>query len=272
EIFRFRLSAGDLEESKVEYTRYNNELTTISRFYAEALAFGKQVSKWKNDFKKSQLYYLLDQKPEYTNYSSNRRIPDSLSVLAYYAKGTRTPPHQIIENKLSLNPQKSQTGKASVELLLRYFGEFVPLFEKYKEQEKHNVYSCANDDVMDIRDDSGFAKFLPIDQYTKRNAVLPESCCRIIEEYYMESLTEGGPKKIISDWVRIINALILDKVEDTEEVKRLKKIESFLKPVPDISAPESTEHHYWSDFGHHFSLRLCKNLQDWIDERKFRFK
>ncbi|CAG8796418.1 8690_t:CDS:2, partial [Cetraspora pellucida] len=47
----FRLSAGDLEESKIEYARYKNEILTISRFYAEASEFGQQVLKWKNAFK-----------------------------------------------------------------------------------------------------------------------------------------------------------------------------------------------------------------------------
>ncbi|CAG8586725.1 637_t:CDS:10, partial [Paraglomus occultum] len=132
-------------------------------------------------------------------------------------------------------PNMESICRASAESLasldgVKYFGEFIPLFEKYKEQEKHNVYSCTNDDVMDIRGDSDFAKFLTINQYAKllsvrpkRNAALLESWRSIIEEYYMESLTEGGPKKTITDWVRITNALIVDKVGDTEEVKRLKK-------------------------------------------------
>ncbi len=70
----FRLSAGDLEEMKVEYTRYNNDLNTISRFYAEASDFGQKVLKWKSAFKASYLYYLLDEGHEYTNYHANRRV------------------------------------------------------------------------------------------------------------------------------------------------------------------------------------------------------
>ncbi|RHZ77046.1 hypothetical protein Glove_186g27 [Diversispora epigaea] len=50
----FRLSAGDLEKKQIEYSRYNNELNTISRFYTGASKFGQQVSKWKDAFKKSK--------------------------------------------------------------------------------------------------------------------------------------------------------------------------------------------------------------------------
>ncbi|CAG8437109.1 2392_t:CDS:2, partial [Funneliformis caledonium] len=35
----------------VEYSRYNNELNTISRYYAEASELGQQIIKWKNAFK-----------------------------------------------------------------------------------------------------------------------------------------------------------------------------------------------------------------------------
>ncbi|CAG8540192.1 7704_t:CDS:10, partial [Scutellospora calospora] len=190
--------------------------------------------------------------------------------------GTRTPPHKIIESfpNSDIIPRSSNNErilKASAENLaspneVKYFQEFIPLFEKYKDQEKNNIYSCTNDDVMDIRGDSGFAKFLTIDQYAKllsvrpkRNAVLPECWHRIIEEYYMESLTENEPKKTISDWLRITESLII--VKDTEEITKLKKylyrvmlplIESFLKPIPDISAPNTSEHHYWAEFGHRF--------------------
>ncbi|CAG8733950.1 15655_t:CDS:2, partial [Racocetra fulgida] len=59
-----------------------------------------------------------------------------------------------------------------------------------------------------------------------------------------KSLTEDGPKKTIYDWVRTTNALIVVNDKDTEE--------SFLKPIPDISASNSSEHHYWSEFGHRF--------------------
>ncbi|RHZ86905.1 hypothetical protein Glove_42g52 [Diversispora epigaea] len=50
----FRFSAGDIEETRVEYTRYNNELNIISRYYAEASEFGQQILKWKNAFKESK--------------------------------------------------------------------------------------------------------------------------------------------------------------------------------------------------------------------------
>lgn len=33
-FFDFQVSAGDLEEMKIEYARYNNDLATISKFSA----------------------------------------------------------------------------------------------------------------------------------------------------------------------------------------------------------------------------------------------
>jgi hypothetical protein len=54
-----------------------------------------------------------------------------------------------------------------------------------------SIYSCSNDDVMDIRGESGFAKFLSVDEFIKllsqkpkRKAKLPEGWRDIIEEYY----------------------------------------------------------------------------------------
>ncbi|CAI2191341.1 12949_t:CDS:2, partial [Funneliformis geosporum] len=89
-----------------------------------------------------------------------------------------------------------------------------------------------------------------------------------------ESLTEDEPKKTISDWVCITNTLIVVNDEDTEEVTRLKKylyrvmlplIESFLKPILDISASNSSEHHYWSEFRHHFFSYVLQEFAglDW---------
>ncbi|CAG8597015.1 14315_t:CDS:10, partial [Funneliformis caledonium] len=160
--------------------------------------------------------------------------------------GTQTPPHQITRNTFFAQFSASETHesilRASSEYLtgldkVKYFKKFIPLFEEYKDCEKNNVYSCTNDDVMGIRGDG------------------------VIKEYYKESLTEDGLKKTISDWVCITNALIVVNDEDTEEITRLKKylyrvmlplIESFLKPILNISAPNSSEYHYWSEFRHHF--------------------
>ncbi|CAG8629870.1 7316_t:CDS:10, partial [Ambispora gerdemannii] len=387
----FRLSAGDLEESKVEYAQYNNEITTISRFYAEASAFGQQWERLSCLLVSCSTNHLETLRTiEYTNYSANRRVCSgndcheskwssvikrfwklqnenqnimmknklieekiialeekakakvrklqtaqhvtittvATEQIQQYAKSTTasiakrfldndnektakrtrthkdqpdeddsesdedrdylddgekspwnsnsTPPNpfELAISHSSKISNRESIRRASAESLasldgVKYFREFIPLFEKYKEQEKHNVYSCTNDDVMDIRGDSGFAKFLTIDQYTKllsvrpkRNAVLPEFWCRIIEEYYMESLTEGGPKKTITDWVHITYALIVDKVGDTEGVKRLKK---YLHRVMLPFAPDFNEHHYWSEFGHHFFSKALQEFAglDW---------
>jgi|SRR6185312_7035740 len=53
-----------------------------------------------------------------------------------------------------------------------------------------SIYSCSIDDVMDIRGESGFAKFLSADEFIKllsqkpkRKAKLPEGWHDIIEKY-----------------------------------------------------------------------------------------
>ena len=58
-----------------------------------------------------------------------------------------------------------------------------------------SMYSCTNDDVMDIRGDSGFARFLTVSKYTKllsvrpkKKAVLPKCWREVVEEYFMASL------------------------------------------------------------------------------------
>ncbi|CAG8761826.1 11850_t:CDS:2, partial [Funneliformis caledonium] len=37
----------------------------------------------------------------------------------------------------------------------KYFGEFIPHFIKYKKSQQNNLFSCTNDDMMDIRGESG---------------------------------------------------------------------------------------------------------------------
>lgn len=45
----------------------------------------------------------------------------------------------------------------------------------------------------------------------------------------------------------------------------LPLIGSFLKPIPDISVSNSSEHHYWSEFGHRFFSYVLQEFAglDW---------
>ncbi|CAG8650944.1 16728_t:CDS:10 [Funneliformis caledonium] len=132
----------------------------------------------------------------------------------------------------------------------KYFKEFIPLFYKYKETQDKDPYSYANDDVMDIRGDSGFSKFLSLDQYIKlmsvkprRKAVLPKCWQQILDDYFSQ------PK-----------IFILIKDGDSNEATQFKNY--LYKPLPDISALRTSEHHYWSEFGHRF---FSKALQDFVN-------
>ncbi|RUS24623.1 hypothetical protein BC938DRAFT_473314 [Jimgerdemannia flammicorona] len=58
-FLEFRLSAGDLKEKATEYSRYKDELNTISRYYAEASEFGQKVVELKRLFKASLLVYWI---------------------------------------------------------------------------------------------------------------------------------------------------------------------------------------------------------------------
>ncbi|CAG8596626.1 6156_t:CDS:10 [Ambispora leptoticha] len=200
--------------------------------------------------------------------------------------GSQTPPHQIVSNTynpaISINENILRMSAESLASLEepKFFNEFIPHFLKYKELEKDNAFSCTNDDVMDIRGDSGFSKFLSMNEYIKllskkpkRNVKLPDHWCNIIEEYYKET-TERGSRKNISDWIRITKELNVLKKEDTENIIKLKEylyramlplIESFTKPIPDINASNSSEHHYWSEFGHRFFSNALQNFVnlDW---------
>ncbi|CAG8521572.1 6346_t:CDS:2, partial [Acaulospora colombiana] len=86
--------------------------------------------------------------------------------------------------------------------------------------------------------------------------------------------TESGSIKSISDWIRITEELGIVKEKDNKELIQIKKylnrvmlplIESFTNPTPDISATNSSEHHYWSEFGHRFFSRALQELigLDW---------
>ncbi|CAG8604660.1 10813_t:CDS:2, partial [Paraglomus occultum] len=55
----FRLSSGDLEDMTVEYARYNKELITIAKYYAETSNVGQRILSWKKAFKASaQLCFI----------------------------------------------------------------------------------------------------------------------------------------------------------------------------------------------------------------------
>ncbi|CAG8445837.1 13837_t:CDS:10 [Dentiscutata heterogama] len=195
--------------------------------------------------------------------------------------GFRTPPHQIVSNtynpEISIDENILRMSAMSLAKLdeSKYFGEFIPHFIKYKESQQNNPFSYTIDDVMDIRGEGGFSKFLSFDDYIKllskkpkRNVELPEGWHDIIGE-----TTESGSIKNISDWICITEELGVVKEEDKELIKikkylnrvMLPLIESFSKPVPDISAPNSSEHHYWSEFGHRFFSRALQEFVglDW---------
>ncbi|CAG8569066.1 7519_t:CDS:10 [Acaulospora morrowiae] len=176
--------------------------------------------------------------------------------------GFRTLPHQISSN--TYNPEISVN-----ENMLRMFPMSLAKLDKSKNSQKNNPFSFTIDDVMDIRGESGFAKFLPVNDYIellskkpKRVVKLPEDWRNVIEEYYKET-TESGSVKSISDWIRITEELGVIKEEDNRELIKLKK---YLNRVfPDISAPDSSEHHYWSEFGHRFFSRALQEFVglDW---------
>ncbi|KAF0544911.1 hypothetical protein F8M41_002586 [Gigaspora margarita] len=111
----------------------------------------------------------------------------------------------------------------------KYFGDFLPHFIKYKESQINNPFSCTTDD---------------------------------------------GTIKSISDWINItknLNILSENDGEDTIKIKEylyrvmIPLIESFAKSVPDISAPNTSENHYWTEFGHRFFSRALQELVglDW---------
>ncbi|CAG8467995.1 34543_t:CDS:10 [Gigaspora margarita] len=390
DFLNFRLSTGVLDDKRTEYSRYKNELTTISKFYAEASEFGQNIIKWKNSCKslsapttlqpvmlamgksvmpvamlnellwtcharkefndkrskvvnnfwdcqdinaeaemveikskaeirmfqaaqhatiakvtteQVQQYAVstttgiakrfLDNNEETTNhvkaYKTNSEKIDhdcnadetnhggENSTMDNFEKqkhtdesiikknGFRTPPHQIVGNtyfsssfQSIMVPSNENILKALAKSLAtindsKYFKDFIPRFLEFKEYEKNNEYSCAHDDVMDIRGDSDFAKFLTLDEYMKLLLIKPKR----------NETTEHGLKKQISDWINITKELNVIKNEDSEESIKLKEygVESFNKPIPDISASNTSERHYWSEFGHRF---FSKMLQDFV--------
>ncbi|CAI2164017.1 4355_t:CDS:10 [Funneliformis geosporum] len=190
-------------------------------------------------------------------------------------------------NTLPCNHKKIDTGEqillAAKDSLvndeIKFFKKFIPVFKEFKEKQKTNVYSCSNDDVMDIRGNSEFANYLSVDQYAellsvkpKRDANIPASWRRVIDDYYTDSINDK--KKSIDDWVCVTNDLIVLSEKDTDETAQIKKylyivmsplIESFCKPIPAISAHNTSEHHYWSEFGHRFFSRALDDFVglDW---------
>nr|CAG8544994.1 2008_t:CDS:10 [Entrophospora candida] len=70
--------------------------------------------------------------------------------------------------------------------------------------------------------------------------------------------TESGSIKNISDWICTTEELGVAKEEDHKELIKIKK---YLNQVMLPLAPNSSEYHYWSEFGHHF---FSRQLQEFI--------
>ncbi|RIB04635.1 hypothetical protein C2G38_2254269 [Gigaspora rosea] len=92
----------------------------------------------------------------------------------------------------------------------KYFEKFIPHFMKFKKLEKNNPFSCANDDVMDIRGDSGFSKFLSVDEYIKlrskrpkRKVELPKDWHNTVEEYFKNLDIVSSQEHYKNLWVLI---------------------------------------------------------------------
>ncbi|CAJ0649913.1 14218_t:CDS:2 [Entrophospora sp. SA101] len=134
---------------------------------------------------------------------------------------------------------------------------------------------------MDICGESGFSNSMPLERYIKlmsikpkRIAEIPECWKQILNDYFSETISSGGSPKTIHDWVKVTDELNAVKDSDSDEAIKFKKylncvmsplIESFLKPLPDISSPDTSEHHYWAEFAHRFfskALQYFANL-DW---------
>ncbi|CAG8490294.1 10123_t:CDS:10, partial [Gigaspora margarita] len=140
----------------------------------------------------------------------------------------------------------------------KYFGDFLPHFIKYKESQINNPFSCTNDDIMDIRGESGFSKFLSVNDYIKLRSKKPRWKVEVPEVW--RKIVED-----ISDWINITKNLNILSENDGEEAIKIKEIESFAKSVPDVSASNTSEHHYWTEFGHRFFSRALQELVglDW---------
>ncbi|CAJ0756152.1 15717_t:CDS:2, partial [Entrophospora sp. SA101] len=191
--------------------------------------------------------------------------------------GCRTPVNQIKSDKLLRAAAESLASPDES----KYFKEFIIYFNEYKETQLNNPYSCTNDDVMDICGESGFSNSMPLERYIKlmsikpkRIAEIPECWKQILNDYFSETISSGGSPKTIHDWVKVTDELNAVKDSDSDEAIKFKKylncvmsplIESFLKPLPDISSPDTSEHHYWAEFAHRFfskALQYFANL-DW---------
>ncbi|CAG8694751.1 6406_t:CDS:2, partial [Acaulospora morrowiae] len=138
--------------------------------------------------------------------------------------GFRTPPHQIVSNtyspEISINENILRMSVMSLAKLdeSKYFGEFIPHFIKYKKSQRNNPFSYTIDDVMDIRGEGGFSKFLSVDDYIKllsKNQRGMSNC--------QKETTESGSTKNISDWIRITKKLNILSEDDSEEVIKIKE-------------------------------------------------
>ncbi|CAG8692517.1 12519_t:CDS:2, partial [Acaulospora morrowiae] len=118
--------------------------------------------------------------------SINKNDIQTLRSTIFCLTNTFNPVISIDENILRMSAMSLAKLDES-----KYFREFIPHFTKYKESQQNDPFSYTIDDVMDIRGEGGFSKFLSVYDYIKllskkpkRNVELPEGWRDVIEEYF----------------------------------------------------------------------------------------
>ncbi|CAG8602889.1 10989_t:CDS:2, partial [Racocetra fulgida] len=233
----FRLSAGDLEESKIEYDRYNKELITISRFYAEASEFGQQVSKWKISFKETIKYFWKLQDERQNLILKKKLIEDKVNLREEKAnaKVQKLQTNQYITVATVATEQIQQYAKSTTTSITKKFLDHDN--ERTAKRTRTNKDSKEDDDteyILFSKSDENVSSVSPKNQFFLDNNPLPISGKKssnndkdTIDEFFSGPSTQVSHDLVMTEYPQQTLPCILKSGENFTDVwnKYLLKID-----------------------------------------------
>ncbi|CAG8730845.1 12932_t:CDS:10, partial [Dentiscutata erythropus] len=286
DFLNFRLSTGVLDDKRTEYSQYKNKLTTINKFYAEAsdckslsapttlqpvmLVVGKSVM---SVVGKS---VVPVNKQCLTNYFGT----------CYARKEFNDKRSKVINNfwdcqdvnaKAEMVAQHATIAKVTTEQVQQYAistttGIAKRFLDNNKETTNRVKAHKTNSEKIDHADETNHDGFR-----TPPHQIVSNTCFSSSFQSIMITSNENILRVLAESLATINDSKFLefkeheknnkyfcayDDVMDIRGDSDFANVESFNKPIPDISASNTSERHYWSEFGHRF---FSKMLQDFVE-------
>ncbi|RUP44549.1 hypothetical protein BC936DRAFT_149305 [Jimgerdemannia flammicorona] len=145
---------------------------------------------------------------------STRKLPRTLTKAQQSSQKQFRAPHHLRNLPAPSPPQTPPHANNSEKDQAEIIQEFSDAFETFKKKQV-NIYSPIVDDVMDVRDEGDFTRYLTSEQYNHFLEIIPQrtlplspNWIKILDEYFTE-ITKNGEKKDLHEWMKITDKLVV---------------------------------------------------------------